>query len=1005
MTAPLAQTIQLAAERLAEQYKVDAGLSDIVREVQDADAPSKAAKRATDRLRERSRALDDAGEELEQLRTRVDYLRDMLPFTAEGWPEREAELIARLAGAPIDGLALWLDDWFSAAASCRKESLTRLATVQQLPAGTALLHERCKLAAQGLEQLSSAMVDPVLAAGVAGVKIGENVVPENADIRTQLQLVRVRLALNEGLGEKADEVLRALEDSASSASVRALRAQWHRQRDDTEEASRALAEALSIEPTNLDVTAEYIAQSRSKERSEIVRGAARAAIDSLPVLADIEGQLGRLVRPTAELWLAVAERALEERDLHTQALAVARAEDLNWYGDSAVSAAIADAAARGAEARKAPDDELVAVHMQAGIQAIDAGQLEQAAPHFGRILELEPGNGEANLRLADCRVAQMSGRPLAAARETLQSALDSILAVLARGRVDPGVSWCYLSEADARERLAEDVDLKDNDHAWRAFLAVCRSIVHEDSAQRWGELASAAQGLSLYRVAVAATAKAIAMEPENTFAVAQHIQALANAGQAEHALTLLGTPQDDWDDWDHAVRGYLLARVGEPWEAVAELRMATLDPNWSWAFEALITALLVTDRYDEALAEAHAQRDRWVDRLDEVGGVRTSAWSSVVVGDLARAEELAEKLSAGDDEGESHAVIGMVRLLKGDADEGLAALRAKIDAMRSGSDLADWRTQLVAPLRVLASHHGYPVPALDELDNALEERRAVLASREDPVKELDHAPVRSVDPDVVTIARALGSALLLAAEEDIDAALATLERASGNGLEDSDIVSLRATLQAGAPDTPANANGGEVATDVTDASSEEQRYQIEAHLPSSWFAGHEDPLNDHALFLRYIPELRLRAGWDVPPINVRADDDLEPDRFQIFVGEELADEGVVPLEFVYTTSDALKFLGVDTAAAIQDDALELMRIPPDALPSEPLAKLLTMPAFEVVARRIGDVAQQRTAQLGGPTPPLDWRRIVNTTVKRVLKAIPSIRDEPQDAIRGSKERA
>ena len=51
---------------------------------------------------------------------------------------------------------------------------------------------------------------------------------------------------------------------------------------------------------------------------------------------------------------------------------------------------------------------------------------------------------------------------------------------------------------------------------------------------------------------------------------------------------------------------------------------------------------------------------------------------------------------------------------------------------------------------------------------------------------------------------------------------------------------------------------------------------VRVELPPSWFAGMNDPLNEHPLFLRYLPELRLRSRTTIPPVQVSTDDGLEP---------------------------------------------------------------------------------------------------------------------------------
>jgi len=130
-------------------------------------------------------------------------------------------------------------------------------------------------------------------------------------------------------------------------------------------------------------------------------------------------------------------------------------------------------------------------------------------------------------------------------------------------------------------------------------------------------------------------------------------------------------------------------------------------------------------------------------------------------------------------------------------------------------------------------------------------------------------------------------------------------------------------------------------------------------MPPSWFANDSDPVNTHPLFLRYIPELRARATWDVPAINVRTDEELEPDRYRILVRDELAEDGSSDVAYVYAERDAVDLLGRAISSAAQpDDGTGLMRIPRQALAgSDGFAEIMTMSAEEVVVRHIGAIAR------------------------------------------------
>jgi tetratricopeptide (TPR) repeat protein len=151
---------------------------------------------------------------------------------------------------------------------------------------------------------------------------------------------------------------------------------------------------------------------------------------------------------------------------------------------------------------------------------------------------------------------------------------------------------------------------------------------------------------------------------------------------------------------------------------------------------------------------------------------------------------------------------------------------------------------------------------------------------------------------------------------------------------------------------------------------------LAVELPPSWFEGHDDPVNDHSLFLRYLPEVRLRAPFELPAINVNVDPDLEPSGYRISIHGEVKDTGTVPREFLYGSSAAIDLLD---ARAVSEPAEELglLRLPTERVAQPALADLLVMPALDVVARRVGDIAgTQVHAESSEPQSPTDGTRVL-----------------------------
>jgi hypothetical protein len=134
-------------------------------------------------------------------------------------------------------------------------------------------------------------------------------------------------------------------------------------------------------------------------------------------------------------------------------------------------------------------------------------------------------------------------------------------------------------------------------------------------------------------------------------------------------------------------------------------------------------------------------------------------------------------------------------------------------------------------------------------------------------------------------------------------------------------------------------------------------------MPPSWFDGYADPLNEHPLFLHYLPELRTRAN--IPAVNVRTDEELEPDGYRIVLRDQLVETGQVDRDFLYLTPAARDLLSAELAEMATDHAaLELMRIPRSAVAEdERLPGLLSVGAEEYVCRRLAEVARAFAGQL------------------------------------------
>jgi tetratricopeptide (TPR) repeat protein len=1022
MTTSLIDLFQRTMDELSSEHEVELGLAHDLDVIRESDSHGDALERATKLLRRRARAMQRARQALDRLRESVSYLRTTLVFTQEGWEERSEELRRRLAEDPLAGLAEWLEIWFAAAAAGRVDALDRVAALEGAPTIASPVIRRSVSATAGLREGSWELARPMLEAGVAGVALGDRVVPKQ-DVRNALRVMLVRVALADGHLDDAERELNEIDEAAEPAAG-ALHAHLLRLRGDDERAAALLADASMAAPEDLDVAAEAILQAAFGDRSELAIDAARVAVDALPVLTDVEVMLARLIGPApAEIWIAVAERALDERNFDLVTTALDRAVAENLRDDHVLAATIGELRVSALEASSTSDEHLADQLVEAGSGRLLAGQRELALAHLERALGLVPQHVEASIRLADCLVAGVADRPWASAASAVDRALDLIADVQCRGAITSDNSWSYLTEVDARDRVGRSVRPSRDEHAWRALLAACRSLVHEPQAMnRWGALALSAVALNLHGVALAAANQCHALAPEADFAIALKAQCSANSGEDAVALELLA---DQTDPWAAAVRAYVLLRRKERGKAVRVLRSTPLDPSWSWAAETLVSGLILTDRYDEALADARDLCARWSSRHDEYEGIETTAFASVVIGAFEEAEALIAELHEMRHDALCSA-LAAARFARGDVRGGLDALERAIRAQRSLRENDEWHTLVVPELRAVAAHHGFEVPPLDQLEGVLVEQRERLQRSLDPVTELAGASGARADPEVVDLAKAMGAALLRMAADELQAAIDPLR-----GSQDPDLVAVRELVEQRRDELEARDRGRRLAREAVtaiqqdpggegtralrrlidddayhaddrllevvgddddawppivdvlramasdeaddadevrlvlawlgyplyDESQDVVTPPVRVLMPTSWFEDHSDPVNDHAFFLRHLPEVRLHTHPPLPPIKVGTDDGLEPDGFQILVfGQEVA-RGRAQLDGTYFPMEARGLLSPAVAAGVDVDAeLGLLRLVPDrADVTTAVDQLVAMSGLEVVARRVAEV--------------------------------------------------
>ena len=984
----IAEMIRQADEELSMQVNVAAGLAvaaaaehlDEARSLHDA---AVAARRA---LAERGRALDTAQLRIRQLDNAIAHLSRVLPFLEEGWAEQRDRLERAISRDAQDGLASWLNYWFAAAGSRRIDALRRLQSDVALPAAAATVAERMSVATRGLDERDWQLCREVLEIGSDGAQVGPRQIPDwkapgdqrpGLAVREELRLMAARLALHNAMADYADVMLAAADQGQSTAPRLALRSRAARLRGADGEAEALLRQARDLDPRDLDVTVETIAQARRRGEPDTALDHARSAVGSLLSLHDIDGDIARLVDPPAELWIAVAERASDEGDHRGARRFLGRAAEIAPRDDDEIAATIAE---KRAEIASSSAERLRAL-VSAGERRISLGQLERARRNYEAADSAVPADAgdaddalvraSARLRWADAVSAAAQQRPYRDVADELATALEHLLATQGRVDVSGAESWSYLTESDLRLRLSKAPGAGDRYvQEWAALLAAARAVsLNPGWARPWLTLAGAAATRSLYRVAEAAAQRAHEIEADDTTR-AGYVQALVNVGRYEDALGLLG---DASDTWSRCTRGRIAVRLGEPNEAVGHFAGVTIDPAWFWAWYSYICALIISGDLASARVKSQAFMSAAADREGERAWLYAAAFDARVHGQLDEALEFADRLSeaAGPGDGDVTALRARGETLVLGQDE--AGWTAVADALATDplpTAVGTWNRQERPVLAALAADRGVEL-TFAHLDLAAVTRARAREHDDDPFMELRRAAAAAAGTAPAGAARAarLTEAALRAAagpaDQTLDDLISKLAAEDGLGAEAESL--SRYLIGSTSQESEAGETPGQdgAAGDVTVADPPRLRLR----LPTSWLDGCADPGREQQLFVGYVPVPRPGRRWVAPHTKVSAGDDLEPDGYQILVDDELRSSGHVDPGLRYCPLLTLSLLPEHVRANPRTIATEDgWGLPPDVLHGDRgLAALLTLSAAEVVALRYRDAAEALGLPLTAPT--------------------------------------
>lgn len=997
MLSSVTELIERVAQRLAAQ-SVDIGLDEIRAGAGDAESlDAERLRELRSKLVERRAALETAREDLTRLAAAVEDLEPIIPLTEQGWPRRRAELEAAMANDPARGLAMWLEDWFRAAADLRTDALDRLSGIQ-LPRGAELVGVRARRAADGLRAKSWDLAEPFLAAGAYGLEVDGHTL--SSPVRDEVVRAGARLAVADALLPEAEEWLAKVKSAWPPAIADTLEARLAQRLYQEETAAEHARAAFNQSPTDLEVAVEAIRHVRGVGTLTTALDTARGAVDALPSLLEIDVALDRLMTEIpAEVWIAVAERALREGDdrLIDHALDAAdRATDEDSYP---VQAFIAERRVAAAQTRDT--DARVHALAEAGSLRLFAGEPRLAREHLEDALELAPENDDVTMRLADCLVVLGSNEPLVERREIMLEAIRLLDDVRRRRAFEDGYAWGFAVEAEAQRTLAETSAANEHDHLWRAMLAGARSVAHEpELAPRWTLLMQCATDLNLHHTGLALADRAAELGADEASEDARR-QSLANVGRYEEALAILPV---DGDSWQEAVRGYSLAMCGRHAEALEVLERTEIEPRWNWARLVLIFLRIIAGDTRRASAEAESILDQLGEGFEEIAD-RHALFTALVV--LGRLDEAVHYASTPDAREKPDVSGGTALILAGRTEQGITALCGAI-ARSPQRDLIYWNMLQRPAVDRLVGDLGLEPPDLSAVDAAIAERARELEKTSGPVSELEEADTHDADPAVTRTARAGVVAILDLARGDLDAVLEHFAEGSA-AASDPDLRRLadhaaqrqreerraeaqdRDVREALAGDADAQRRlldhetwavasavvaaggqtGGQTIAERLEGDADQRAAMLASalrtltttapepptiglELPPSWFTGHDDdPVSTHPLFRRHLPALRASAVADIPPVNVRAEWEREPDGYRILWDERVVAEGRADPERRWVKGDALAWLPPHLRALADAD----QSLPADAVKDAGrFAELITLSHLELIMDAIEDAA-------------------------------------------------
>lgn len=990
------EMIRRAGERLSAGVNDAAALAALASAtgVEEALDPRGAAVAARKTLADLKQALATAQLRATRLDSAVAHVSGVLPFLEEGWQARRVWLQQAIYQDTREGLAAWLDDWFTAASSRRVDALWRLLSDITVPHGAEVVSKRLSDATDALAKKDWLRCHKVLQIGADGVHVGPRQVPDE-QVRENLRLLSARLALGDRLLDQAAALLPGQgkntkdEQQAASGAQTALRARLARMGRGGEPAA-LLAQAREKSPADLDVAVESIAQARDRGEQDSALDYARTAVRTLPSLIDADGDAGRLVDPPAELWIALAERARDEGDYESADDFLGKALMAAEPGDDETAAAVWEMRA-GLEAPSAtpapPSARVRWAYLLAGHRRASAGQLERARRDYeaaasGRRADSDPEStglrATAQLSWADIISATAQQRPRQVAEPELRKALQVLEEAQDVADASGAESWSYLTQSDLHTQLSRVPGADDRyEHEWAALLASARAVaLKPDWTATWLTLAEAAMTRDLYLLAEAAARRAHEIEDDEPTR-AGFVRALINTGQYEEAQTLLERPAGmplgtsaasaseagcPDDPWERCSLGVIALRQGRAGEAVECFAGVDIDPSWGWAWHSAICALAINGEVKAARRKSEEFMHATAGREGERSRLWAAAFDDLLHRPLDPARDHPERVSqvADSDDVKALRAQGEALILSQDQAGWQLIERAIADDPRPAC-IDEWEREDRPVLDRLAREMGFQLtPPWDHQE--LRQIRDRKKHADDPVTELEAArnPAISQGERAVRLTEAVllvagrlkapaapsldGLLDMLATKDELAAEVAALRRHSSepNG-------------------TPAEQESRLVKVTDRDTPEAPQARQsaITLRLPMSWFAPNGGTSADARLLPQH-RELRELLTWTDPAPRLEAAGELKPDEYQILAAGQLKGSGHADPGRRYCPRDTLSLLParVRTGPGIvtTDHGIGIPANLLEAEADDGMAALLTWSAAEVVGTRCQEVA-------------------------------------------------